>query len=301
MVFECTIPYQINQILDYTLAIAPVEIGNRRISAPLVHHWRSFTKRTTEACCVCSTPLRIQQVAHVEKHYRTLLVRKLRWSHIMGDCIIVEDDDAGYSKEFFSVPSHYSDDLESVLLPRGIILDRTAKIAKDIHEKIDLSKPLVALCVLKGSYIFFNDLLEQLRALSANANKSCRMSIDFIRLKSYTDSTSTGTIKVIGGDDLSEIKGKNVLVVEDIVDSGRTMQKLLKILDENEPNAVRVVSLLVKRTSRSTGYRPDHIGFEVPDKFVVGYGLDYNEYFRDLGHICIMSPDSVKKYSISNS
>lgn len=219
----------------------------------------------------------------------------------MSDCIVVADDDSGYSTDFFNIPAHYSDDLDSVLLPRGLILDRTAKIARDIFKNIDLSKPLVALCVLKGGYLFFNDLLEQFRALCANSNQSCQMSIDFIRLKSYEDDTSTGVIKVIGGDDLSGIRGKNVLVVEDIVDSGRTMEKLLKILHEFQPNTVRVVSLLVKRTSRSTGYRPHHIGFEVPDKFVVGYGLDYNEYFRDLGHICIMADKSIAKYSVSKS
>lgn len=220
----------------------------------------------------------------------------------MSDCIVLNDDFPGYSIDYFNIPAHYSEDLESVLLPRGIILDRTAKIARDIFENIDLSKPLVALCVLKGSYIFFNDLLEQFRALCANSHQSCQMSIDFIRLKSYVDDSSAmGSIKVIGGDDLSRISGKNVLVVEDIVDSGKTMEKLLKILSDNKPNTVRVVSLLVKRTSRSTGYRPHHIGFEVPDKFVVGYGLDYNEYFRDLGHICIMASRSIQKYSVSKS
>lgn len=219
----------------------------------------------------------------------------------MSDCIVVSDDFPGYSTDHFNVPSHYSEDIETVLIPRGMIVDRTAKIANDIFKNIDLSKPLIALCVLKGSYIFFNDLLEQFRALCANSHQSCQMSIDFIRLKSYENDSSTGLIKVIGGDDLSGVRGKNVLVVEDIIDSGRTMAKLLNILDDYKPNTVRVVSLLVKRTSRSSGYRPQHIGFEVPDKFVVGYGLDYNEYFRDLGHICILSQSSVPKYHSTKS
>ncbi|XP_078288201.1 hypoxanthine-guanine phosphoribosyltransferase-like [Rhinoraja longicauda] len=74
------------------------------------------------------------------------------------------------------------------------------------------------------------------------------------------------------------------------------MQTLLNMLQEYKPNMVKVVSLLVKRTPRSVGYRPDFVGFEVPDKFVVGYALDYNEYFRDLNHICVISEKGKEKY-----
>uniref|UniRef100_A0A5F8H395 Hypoxanthine-guanine phosphoribosyltransferase n=1 Tax=Monodelphis domestica TaxID=13616 RepID=A0A5F8H395_MONDO len=87
---------------------------------------------------------------------------------------------------------------------------------------------------------------------------------------------STGDIKVIGGDDLSTLTGK------DIIDTGKTMQTLLSLVKQYNPKMVKVASLLVKRTPRSVGYRPDFVGFEIPDKFVVGYALDYNEYFRDL-------------------
>lgn len=122
------------------------------------------------------------------------------------------------------------------------------------------------------------------------------MSIDFIRLKSYENDQSSGMVKVIGGDDLSNVTGKNILIVEDIIDTGRTMQKLLSLIEPYKPNSVMVASMLVKRTSRSCGYRPDYIGFEVPDKYVVGYGLDFNEYFRDLGHICILKSSGREKY-----
>lgn len=219
----------------------------------------------------------------------------------MEDCIVIEDDFPGYSPKYFNIPRHYEGDVENVLIPRGVVLDRTAKIARDIFEHIDLSKPVVALCVLKGGYLFFNDLLEQLREQSAKSEVSFQMGIDFIRLKSYQNDQSSGEIKVIGGDDLSNLCDKNVLVVEDIIDTGKTMSKLLKLLEKSKPNSVRVVSLLVKRTERSCGYRPDHIGFEVPDKFVIGYGLDYNEYFRDLGHICVIAPSAIKKYAVSES
>jgi len=80
-----------------------------------------------------------------------------------------------------------------------------------------------------------------------------------------------------------------LLIVEDIIDTGATMVHLLEKLKTFNPNSVRVTSLLVKKTSRSNGYTPHYVGFAIPDAFVVGYALDYNEYFRDLDHICVIS------------
>jgi hypoxanthine phosphoribosyltransferase len=90
---------------------------------------------------------------------------------------------------------------------------------------------------------------------------------------------STGTVQVIGNNDFSNLKGKNVLIVEDIIDTGRSMVELLKILEKYAPKTLRVCSLLVKRTSRSNGFLPYYAGFSVPDKYIVG---DLNEHFRDL-------------------
>lgn len=89
------------------------------------------------------------------------------------------------------------------------------------------------------------------------------------------------------------------MIVEDIIDTGATMVKLLDRLALVEPKSVRVTSLLIKKTSRSNGYIPDYVGFAIPDAFVVGYALDYNEYFRDLDHICVISvsDEDVESYS----
>ncbi|GAB1302775.1 Hypoxanthine-guanine phosphoribosyltransferase [Apodemus speciosus] len=210
---------------------------------------------------------------------------------------------------------------------------RTERLARDVMKEMG-GHHIVALCVLKGGYKFFADLLDYIKALNRNSDRSIPMTVDFIRLKSYCNAggkpfipggwrddsvndQSTGDIKVIGGDDLSTLTGKNVLIVEDIIDTGKTMQTLLSLVKQYNPKMVKVASiyraldsellqmlnsldvqvfhkecqknqavvkssLLVKRTSRSVGYRPDFVGFEIPDKFVVGYALDYNEYFRDL-------------------
>ncbi|XP_070565699.1 hypoxanthine-guanine phosphoribosyltransferase-like isoform X1 [Ptychodera flava] len=230
------------------------------------------------------------------------------------DYIRIADNYEGYDLDMFCIPRHYQEDLESVLIPRGLIADRTERLARNIVQNLDNSEPIVALCVLKGGYKFFTDLLDCIKALNRNTERSVPMYVDFIRLKSYEkhidcgkgaagagnvhNDKSSGDIRVIGGDNLSNLTGKNVLIVEDIIDTGNTMQKLLNIVAKYSPQSVQVASLLVKRTERSVGYRPDYIGFEVPDKFVVGYALDYNEYFRDLSHVCIINEHGKKKYTV---
>ncbi|XP_009880096.1 PREDICTED: hypoxanthine-guanine phosphoribosyltransferase [Charadrius vociferus] len=209
--------------------------------------------------------------------------------------VMIGDDEQGYDLDLFCIPKHYADDLEKVYIPHGLIMDRTERLAREIMKGMG-GHHIVALCVLKGGYKFFADLLDYIKALNRNSDKSIPMTVDFIRLKSYCNDQSTGDIKVIGGDDLSTLTGKNVLIVEDIIDTGKTMKTLLSLLKQYNPKMVKVASLLVKRTPRSVGYRPDFVGFEVPDKFVVGYALDYNEYFRDLNHICVISETGKQKY-----
>jgi len=181
-----------------------------------------------------------------------------------------------YPIEHFSIPKHYEDSISSVMIPHGLILDRTERMARDIHEGFG-AESMTILCVLKGGFRFCQDLMHYISALNRNSGRSIQMGVDFIRLKSYV----------------------NVLVVEDIIDTGRTMSKLLNTLDKFEPKSVKVASLLLKRRPDSTGYRPDYLGFEIPNMWVIGYGgFDYNEYFRDLNHICIINEHGKKKYAI---
>lgn len=213
-----------------------------------------------------------------------------------ADCIVIPDNYGGYCLEHFCIPNHYASSLKNIMIPKGIIMDRTARLARDICG--DLQSPLVALCVLKGGYQFFTDLLDSIKNYYATAAQSRQIEVDFIRLKSYVGDHSSGEIQVIGGDSFEKLKGKSVLVVEDIVDTGATMQKLLKLLAKFEPASVKVASLLVKRTTkRTSGYRPEYIGFEIPDEFVVGYALDYNEFFRDLNHVCVINEEGKAKYA----
>ncbi|GIY06653.1 hypoxanthine-guanine phosphoribosyltransferase [Caerostris extrusa] len=176
---------------------------------------------------------------------------------------IVADDYKGYHPDFFCIPKHYQGALECVLVPGGVVKDRIEKLAQDIAEDIG-SEPIFALCVLKGGYKFFTDLIDQVKKYNHYATRNTiRISVDFIRLKSHKEDGSSGDVQVIGIDDMS----------------------------------VFTEGLLVKRT-KGNFYRPDcKSGFEVPDKFVVGYAIDYNEYFRDLDHVCIVNEFGKKKFA----
>ncbi|KAB0396360.1 hypothetical protein E2I00_003919 [Balaenoptera physalus] len=151
---------------------------------------------------------------------------------------MISDDEPGYDLDLFCIPNHYAEDLEKVFIPHGLIMDRTERLARDVMKEMG-GHHIVALCVLKGGYKFFADLLDYIKALNRNSDRSIPMTVDFIRLKSYC----------------------NVLIVEDIIDTGKTMQTLLSLVKQHNPKMVKVASLLVKRTPRSVGYRPDYAFF----------------------------------------
>ncbi|XP_022436231.1 phosphoribosyltransferase domain-containing protein 1 isoform X1 [Delphinapterus leucas] len=168
----------------------------------------------------------------------------------------IMDDWPGYDLNLFTYPQHYYGDLDYVLIPHGIVVDRIERLAKDIMKDIGYCDIMV-LCVLKGGYKFCADLVEHLKNISRNSDRFVSMKVDFIRLKSYRNDQSMGEMQIIGGDDLSTLAGKNVLIVEDVVGTGRTMKALLGSIEKYKPNRIKVASLLVKRTPRSDGFRPD--------------------------------------------
>ena len=146
-----------------------------------------------------------------------------------------------------------------------------AQISRDYS-----SEPLVAVCVLKGAFVFFADLM---RALSIEPE------MDFVRLSSYADQTST-TGKVIVSRDMEiSVEGKNVLIVEDIVDTGYSISYLTKVLGARKPKSIKVCALLDKRERREVDIHVDYPGFVLEKGFVVGYGLDYAEKYRNLDGI----------------
>ena len=149
---------------------------------------------------------------------------------------------------------------------------------REIGEKIGrdyAGKELVVIGILKGAIIFLSDLV---RAVPSDVN----ITLDFMAVSSYGDSTKTSGIVRIVKDLDSSIKDKDVLLVEDIVDTGLTLSYLVKMMEERQPKSVRVCALLDKEERRKVHVNVDYRGFSIPDEFVVGYGLDYGGRWRHL-------------------
>lgn len=159
------------------------------------------------------------------------------------------------------------------------IKKRVAELGKQISDDYK-GKTLTAVCILKGGIIFTADLVREL---------SGETKLDFMEISSYGDSTvSSGTIK-IARDVEYTIEGLDVLVIEDIIDTGRTLSNVMKHLSAQKPNSLRLATLLDKPDRRLVNdCIPDYVGFTIPDHFVVGYGLDYAQRYRNLPYIGIL-------------
>lgn len=169
-------------------------------------------------------------------------------------------------------------DVKEILISKEKIEQKVQELGQRISEDYD-GKDLLLVSVLKGSVVFMADLM---RAISINAN------IDFLSVSSYGSGVKTsGVVKILKDLDVS-IEGKDVLVVEDILDSGLTLEYILGILGDRKPKSLRICAFLDKPERRKADIKADYIGFAVPDEFVVGYGLDYAEKYRNLPEIAIL-------------
>ena len=195
----------------------------------------------------------------------------------------------------FHIPNHYKSDVRTILIPHGLIIDRIASLARSIRAD-NPTETLHLVCVLKGGFHFFNDLQKALKSCHESTSNNVPFTFDFVRAKSYAGTSTTGEVK-ISGLDTSKLLGRHVVLCEDIVDTGRTMALLAPLLEESKPKSLRVASLLEKRREDSDiKFVADYVGFSVPDEFVVGFCLDYNDAFRDLDHICCISPAGIERF-----
>lgn len=177
------------------------------------------------------------------------------------------------------------EDLKKILISETEINQRVVELAGLLDEEYKDKNPLMV-CVLKGSVIFFSDLL---RAMSIP------LELDFMAVSSYGFLTvSSGKINVMK--DLSvNIEGRHVVLVEDIVDTGHTLKHLKRMLNTRNPKSVKICALLNKFQRREVDLEPDYKGFDIGNDFVVGYGLDYAERYRNLPVIGILKEDVYKK------
>jgi len=177
------------------------------------------------------------------------------------------------------------DDMKSILLDRNQLAQRVQELGAQITRDYEGEVPLMV-CILKGSVVFFADLI---RAVELPVH------IEFMKASSYGAATvSSGKVTVVGALD-DKIKDRHVILVEDIVDSGRTIAYLKQDMLNKGVKSLKVAALLDKPERRVADVTPDYVGFVVPDEFVVGYGLDYDQNYRNYPDIAILKPEIYQK------
>ncbi len=176
------------------------------------------------------------------------------------------------------------DDVAEILISEEQIRQRTHELAQEISRDYE-SKDLLLVCVLKGGIVFLVDLMREL---------TIPHSIDFMATSSYGASTeSSGVVRILKDLD-KPIEGRNVLIVEDIIDTGHTLDYLTRILHERAPASLHICTLLNKQERREVDIPIDYVGFNIPNKFVIGYGLDFGEIYRNLPFVGVLKPEIYK-------
>lgn len=170
-------------------------------------------------------------------------------------------------------------EFEKVLISREEIKDAVEKLGKRISKDYE-GKELLLVCILKGAFVFCSDLVRSI---------SIPLTLDFLSASSYGQtSVSSGNVQ-INKDLETDIIGKHVLLVEDIIDTGLTLKVLKGIMSVRNPESIKICTLLDKKDRRKVDISPEYCCFSIPDEFVVGYGLDYGEKYRNLPDIMVLS------------
>ncbi len=179
-------------------------------------------------------------------------------------------------------------DIQSVLVSEEEIEQIVTKISKQITEDYkDRDSKLLLLCILKGSVVFMGDLMKHI---------GLPVEIDFMKVSSYgAGSKTTGSVNIVLDIHRNDLEDVDIIIVEDIIDSGRTLSYLTEYLTLKGAKSVKTVTLLDKPSRREVDFVPDYSGKIIPDEFVVGYGLDYAEKYRALPYVGILSPEVYSK------
>jgi len=172
-------------------------------------------------------------------------------------------------------------DIAKTLVSEEELRRRIAEMGAELSREYD-GKNVILVCILRGAVHFFSDLS---RAMT------CHVEMDFMSISSYGNESKTSGIVRIAKDMDSSITGRHVLIVEDIMDSGHTLKHLKKVLMAREPASLKICCLLDKPSRRECDITPDYVGFTIPNEFVVGYGLDCENYYRNLPYVGVMKPE----------
>lgn len=174
--------------------------------------------------------------------------------------------------------------VEKVLVSEEELALITEKLGKQITEDYnDSKKPIICIVILKGSLIFAADLIRKIKL---------PLEIEFMKVSSYGAGTkNSGEIKIHLDLMRDQLEKYNIIIIEDIVDSGRTLARLTQLLKNRNAGSVKTCTLLDKPSRREVDFVPDYCGMTIPDEFVIGYGLDYDEKFRNLPYVGVLKPE----------
>ena len=176
--------------------------------------------------------------------------------------------------------SKMQNDILTTLYSEEELQKKCAEMGAQISRDYE-GKNLLLVTVLKGAVVFLADLMRHI---------DIPLSIDFMVVSSYGSGVKTsGVVKIVKDLDI-DLSGKDLLIVEDILDSGMTLSYLKSLLEDRNPNSIRIATLLDKPARRKVDLQADYVGYEVPDEFVVGYGLDYDEKYRNLPYVGVLKP-----------
>ena len=172
-------------------------------------------------------------------------------------------------------------DMAEVLISEEALRERIAQLGAELSEEYAGKNPILV-CILKGAVHFFSDLSRHI---------TCHMEMDFMSISSYGNGTKTSGIVRIAKDLDASITGRHVLIVEDIMDSGLTLHHLTTLLNTRQPASMKIVCLLDKPERRECDIAPDYTGFAIPNVFAAGYGLDYNNQYRNVPYVGVLKPE----------
>lgn len=178
-----------------------------------------------------------------------------------------------------------NNDIERILITEEEIITRCMELSKEISKDYENKKPLL-ICTLKGAVSFFSKLAEQI---------TIPLEYDFVKAKSYEGTTSTGNVKFqyMPG---TPLEGRNLIIIEDIIDTGRTLDAIVKEFEAFKPTSIELACLLDKPSMRVVEtLTPKYVGFKIPNEFVVGFGLDYDEEYRNLPYVGVLKPSVYTK------
>lgn len=173
-------------------------------------------------------------------------------------------------------------EIEKIIISKEEIQKRVKELGQQITKDYE-GETVLTIAVLKGSIVFFADLVREI---------DLNVITDFIHVSSYGSGTVSSGHVLVKGLDTIDLEGKNIIFIEDIIDTGNTMAQLVEITKECGAKSIKICSFLDKPSRREAEVDLDYIGFAIPDEFVVGYGLDYDQRFRHLPDLCVVKPEA---------